>query len=55
MPETSVQRETDERGECSCWSGFHFIGYMVESAEDLDGEVEVYERVPCRRCKEEVS
>jgi hypothetical protein len=33
---------------CSCYDGYHFIGYTVE---DSDGEEIVeYERVPCKRC-----
>jgi hypothetical protein len=40
--------DQDER-PCSCIDGWHFIGYMVESADDPDGEVEVYERIPCKK------
>jgi hypothetical protein len=34
----------------ACLDGWVYIGYMVESEHDLDGEVVVYDRVPCRRC-----
>jgi len=27
-----------------------FVGRVVESPHDLDGEVVEYRRVPCRRC-----
>jgi hypothetical protein len=38
-----------ERGiPCGCYSGYHYIGHLVE-AEDGE-EVEVFEAVPCRRC-----
>jgi hypothetical protein len=30
-----------------------FVGRIVESEHDIDGEVEVAEAVPCRRCGEE--
>jgi hypothetical protein len=30
--------------------GWVFVGRVVESEHDLDGEVVEYERVPCRRC-----
>jgi hypothetical protein len=32
-----------------CIAGVVYIGHMVEG-EDGEGEVEVYEAVPCRRC-----
>jgi hypothetical protein len=35
---------------CTCNDGWHFLGHVVESARDLDGEVVEYERVPCRLC-----
>jgi hypothetical protein len=35
---------------CACIDGWVFIGHVVESQHDLDGEVVVYDRVPCRRC-----
>jgi hypothetical protein len=34
----------------ACMDGWVFIGRVVESEHDLDGEVVEYERVPCRRC-----
>jgi hypothetical protein len=34
---------------CLCWFGFVYIGCMVEHE---DGETEVFERVPCRKCGE---
>ena len=35
---------------CTCSDGWVFVGRVVESEHDLDGEVVEYERVPCRRC-----
>jgi hypothetical protein len=35
---------------CACMDGWVFVGRLVESEHDLDGEVVEYERVPCRRC-----
>ena len=35
---------------CTCTDGWHFVGRVVESKHDLDGEEIEYERVPCRRC-----
>jgi hypothetical protein len=35
---------------CACMDGWVFLGRVVESEHDLDGEVVEYERVPCRRC-----
>jgi hypothetical protein len=35
---------------CACMDGWVFLGRVVESQHDLDGEVVEYERVPCRRC-----
>ena len=35
---------------CACVDGWVFVGRVVESEHDLDGEVVEYERVPCRRC-----
>ena len=49
MSEQRIQEETEETG-CTCLDGWHYIGHMVESTEDLAGEVEVLERVPCRLC-----
>jgi len=34
----------------ACIDGWVFLGRVVESEHDLDGEVVEYERVPCRRC-----
>ena len=34
----------------ACMDGWVFLGCVVESEHDLDGEVVEYERVPCRRC-----
>jgi hypothetical protein len=39
----------------ACIDGWVFLGRVVESEHDLDGEVVEYERVPCRRCAEEAS
>ena len=30
--------------------GYVYIGYVVESRDELDGEVVEYARGPCRRC-----
>jgi hypothetical protein len=35
-----------------CLDGWVYIGHMVESEHDFDGEVVEYERVPCRRYSE---
>jgi hypothetical protein len=37
----------------ACMDGWVFLGRVLESEHDLDGEVVEYERVPCRRCAEE--
>jgi hypothetical protein len=37
----------------ACIDGWVFLGRVVESEHDLDGEVVEYERVPCRRCGSE--
>jgi hypothetical protein len=37
---------------CACIDGWVFLGRVVESEHDLDGEVVEYIRVPCRRCSE---
>jgi predicted GNAT family N-acyltransferase len=34
----------------ACIDGWVFLGRIVESEHDLDGEVVESERVPCRRC-----
>jgi hypothetical protein len=34
----------------ACMDGWMFLGRVVESEHDLDGEVVEYERVSCRRC-----
>ncbi len=34
----------------ACMDGWVFLGRIVESEHDLDGEVVENERVPCRRC-----
>ena len=34
----------------ACIDGWVYLGRIVESEHDLDGEVVVYDRVPCRRC-----
>ena len=39
----------------ACMDGWVFVGRVVESKHDLDGEVVEYERVPCRRCAEEAT
>ena len=39
----------------ACMDGWVFLGRVVESEHDHDGEVVEYERVPCRRCAEETS
>jgi len=37
----------------ACIAGWVYLGRIVESEHDLDGEVVEYDRVPCRRCAEE--
>jgi hypothetical protein len=37
----------------ACIDGWVFLGRVVESEHDLDGEVVEYERVRCRRCASE--
>jgi hypothetical protein len=39
----------------ACIDGWVYLGRMVESLHDLDGEVVEYERVPCRRCSSEAA
>jgi hypothetical protein len=34
----------------ACIGGWVFLGRVLESEHDLDGEVVEYIRVPCRRC-----
>jgi len=34
----------------ACIDGWVYLGRVVESQHDLNGEVVEYERVPCRRC-----
>ena len=38
-------------GPCICLDGWVYLGHLEESPDDLDGEVEVIEAVPCRRCR----
>jgi hypothetical protein len=38
---------------CCCLEGWIFLGRLVESFDDLEGEVEVIEAVPCKRCNGE--
>ena len=35
-----------------CAAGYVYVGQVVESKHDLDGEEVRYRRVPCRRCVE---
>jgi len=35
---------------CACIDGWVYLGRVVESQHDLDGEEIEYIRVPCRRC-----
>jgi hypothetical protein len=55
-PSTEEQDDTVEahysclERPCACIDGWVFVGHVVESEHDLDGEVVEYERVPCRRC-----
>ena len=48
-PFTVAPHDQDERPH-ACIDGWVYIGHMVESEHDLDGEVVEYVRVPCRRC-----
>jgi hypothetical protein len=36
---------------CACIDGWIYLGRVVESQHDLDGEVVEYERVRCKRCQ----
>jgi hypothetical protein len=38
----------------ACVDGWVFLGRVLESEHDLDGQVVEYERVPCRRCLDDV-
>jgi hypothetical protein len=55
-PSTQGQDDTVEAHYASlerthaCLDGWVFLGRVVKSEHDLDGEVVEYERVPCRRC-----
>jgi hypothetical protein len=51
-PSTEDHDHQDERPH-ACMDGWVFLGRVVESKHDLDGEVVEYERVPCRRCASE--
>ena len=54
--ESTVLRPTapeEDTHPHACLDGFVYLGYVVESPDDLDGEVAQYERIPCRRCAEE--
>ena len=42
--------DQDQDHPHACCDGWVYIGHMVESEHDLDGEVVEYVRVPCRRC-----
>jgi hypothetical protein len=44
--------DQDERPH-ACMDGWVFLGRVVETQHDLDGEVVSYDRVPCRRCANE--
>ena len=47
-PSTEAQNHPGEPH--ACMDGWVFLGRVVETEHDLDGEVVEYERVPCRRC-----
>jgi hypothetical protein len=48
-PSTEEHDRQDERPH-ACIDGWVYLGRVVESQHDLDGEVVEHERVPCRRC-----
>jgi hypothetical protein len=48
-PSTEDHDDTVE-AHYACLDGWVYLGRVVESEHDLDGEVVEYERVPCRRC-----
>lgn len=50
-PFTSGPRDDHDERPCACDGGWVTIGYMAESADDLNGEVEVFERIPCKKCR----
>ena len=47
--EEPSRHDQDERPH-ACIDGWVYLGRMVKSEHDLDGEVEVIEAVRCRRC-----
>jgi hypothetical protein len=49
-PHACLEREAEA---CLCYDGWVFLGRVVESEHDLDGEIVEYIRVPCRRCASE--
>jgi hypothetical protein len=49
QPPAETHDHQDERPH-ACMDGWVFLGRVVESEHDLDGEVVEYIRVPCRRC-----
>ncbi len=52
MHASCLERLEDSQGlPHGCYDGWVFLGRIIESEHDLDGEVVEYERVPCRRCQ----
>jgi hypothetical protein len=47
-PFVAASRRRDK--ECHCYDGGYFVGRLIESAHDIDGEEVVYKRRPCKRC-----
>jgi len=43
----------DQEHPCACYDGWVYLGRVVESQDDLDGEVVEYEAVRCKRCEQE--
>jgi hypothetical protein len=52
-PFVAAARHDKDEPPHLCVDGWVFVGRVVESEHDLDGEVVEYDRVPCRRCAQE--
>jgi hypothetical protein len=49
-PFTAAAHDDQDEHPHACIDGWVYLGRVVESEHDLDGEVVEYERVSCRRC-----
>jgi hypothetical protein len=50
-PFYAAANHADHEQACACYGGYHYIGRMTEDPETGE-EVEVYEPVRCRRCRD---